>query len=81
MVLGFESENEKSQCCMLILEKINKIFCTLYAYGYTFNMKIILIFIVSLFLFSACGNNPSGREEEVLKVEKVILALGDSLTA
>ena len=44
-------------------------------------MKIILIFIVSLFLFSACGNNPSGREEEVLKVEKVILALGDSLTA
>lgn len=44
-------------------------------------MKIILIIIVSLFTFTACDNSQINTVESKTKSEKIILALGDSLTA
>ncbi|MBP9780221.1 arylesterase [Candidatus Gracilibacteria bacterium] len=44
-------------------------------------MKIILIIIISLFTITACNNSQINTVESSTKAEKVILALGDSLTA
>ncbi len=45
-------------------------------------MKIILILIASLFLFSACSAPENASlPPQTEKTEKTILALGDSLTA
>ncbi len=44
-------------------------------------MKLILIFILSLFVLSACQSDSSIKEEVLKNDTKIILALGDSLTA
>jgi acyl-CoA thioesterase I len=44
-------------------------------------VKTILVILTSLFLFTSCGSSVPDTVVIPVKTEKMILALGDSLTA